>query len=78
MLALKKVTLKKLQELSGHLSFACHVLTPGTAFMRWLCGAIKAVRAAYHRVRVMSEMRKDLRLRMEFLKPFNGLKLTCF
>lgn len=34
--AAKKLTLKELQVLVGHLNLACQVIAPGRAFLRWL------------------------------------------
>lgn len=33
----RKITLQQLQSVIGHLNFACWVVAPGRAFLRWLC-----------------------------------------
>ena len=35
-----KVTLKELQEVAGQLNFACKVIAPSRAFLRWICRAM--------------------------------------
>lgn len=71
-LGAKKLTLKQLQVLVGHLNFACRVVAPGRAFLRRLCDAMSGLTAPYHRVRVSAEMRKDITMWSTFLWEFNG------
>ncbi|XP_053106618.1 uncharacterized protein LOC128325152 isoform X1 [Hemicordylus capensis] len=69
----RKVTLKQMQQLIGHLNFACRVVVPGRPFLRRLCDAIKGVRLGHHRVRVTAPMRADLQLWESFLDSYNGV-----
>ncbi|XP_053105446.1 uncharacterized protein LOC128324664 isoform X1 [Hemicordylus capensis] len=71
----RKVTLRDLQVIVGHLNFACRVIAPGRAFLRRLCDATKGLRAPHHRVRVTHELREDARMWVEFLRDFNGISL---
>ncbi|XP_053161001.1 uncharacterized protein LOC128349104 [Hemicordylus capensis] len=68
----RKVTLRQLQQLIGHLNFACRVVVPGRPFLRWLCDAIKGVRCSHHRVRVTAPMQADMQLWATFLESYNG------
>ena len=49
-----KVTLKELQEVVGHLNFACKVIAPGRAFLRRLCDAMSGLKKPHHRCRLSS------------------------
>ncbi|XP_053143317.1 uncharacterized protein LOC128341176 isoform X1 [Hemicordylus capensis] len=69
----RKVTLKQLQQIIGHLNFACRVVVPGRPFLRRLCDAVKGVRCGHHRIRVTAPMWADLRLWASFLESYNGV-----
>ena len=69
----KKVTLKELQEVVGHLNFACKVVAPGRAFVRRLCSAMSGLRRPMHKTRVTRGMREDLMVWEQFLEQFNGV-----
>ncbi|KAJ7314031.1 hypothetical protein JRQ81_005924 [Phrynocephalus forsythii] len=48
MLNKKKVTLKELQVLVGHLNFACRVIAPSLVFLRRFCNAMVKLRKPHH------------------------------
>ncbi|KAM4794908.1 uncharacterized protein WCC33_000060 [Rhinophrynus dorsalis] len=74
--ASKKVTLRQLQTLMGHLVFACRVMPMGRPFCRRLSLATRGVRSPHHRIRVTKSIRDDLSVWQEFLSEFNGH--TCW
>ena len=69
----KKVTLQELQEIVGHLNFACRVVAPGRAFLRRLSTAMKGLRRPFHRTRVTTAIREDLEVWKKFLVEYNGV-----
>lgn len=69
----KKVTLKKLQVVTGHLNFACRVIAPGRAFIRRLCNAMKGLGLPSHHTRMSAAMRADLWVWLDFLEQYNGV-----
>lgn len=72
-LATKKVTLKKLQQLVGHLNFACKFVAPGRTFLCCLCDTMSSVRLTLHMVHINSKMYIDLLTWQDFLVSFNGV-----
>ena len=67
------MTLKELQEVVGHLNFACRVVAPGRAFLRRLCSAMAGLKRPTHRTRITKGMKEDLRVWLQFLQKFNGI-----
>lgn len=55
-IAAKKMTLKELQFLIGHLNYACRVVAPGRAFLHRLCDAMAALTSPFHHVQVSVDM----------------------
>lgn len=74
-MARKKLLLRELQQLVGHLNFACRVVAPGRAFLRRLSGAMSGVQCPHHRIRVTVQMKKDLLVWLTFLESYNGVSL---
>nr|XP_034965330.1 uncharacterized protein LOC118082278 isoform X1 [Zootoca vivipara] len=74
-LPLKKVTLKQIQSLLGHLNFACRVISPGRPFCSRLARLSAGLRASHHRVRLNKGVKSDLRVWLQFLEKFNGISL---
>lgn len=68
----KKLTLRELQVIVGHLNFACRVIAPGRAFLRCLCDAMAGLFSPHHRIRVNASMREDMVMWQQFLDDFNG------
>lgn len=68
----KKLQLKQLQSLLGHLVFACRVIRMGRAFCRRLSWATKGITAPHHYVRITKPMRDDLGIWLSFLQTYNG------
>ena len=68
----RKVSLKELQQIVGHLNFACRVVIPGHAFLWQLCNAMKGLNRPMHRTRFTQGMKEDLEWN-KFLAEFNGL-----
>ena len=71
-LAKPKITLKKLQQITGTLSFACQVVVPGRAFLRRLINLSIGLSKPFQHVRLNSEAKKDLQTWQTFLIQFNG------
>ena len=69
----KKVTLRELQQIVGHLNFACRVIAPGRPFIRRLCFAMQGLHKPWHKARVTQGMREDLLVWSKFLENFNGI-----
>ena len=63
----RKVSLKELQEMVGHLNFACKVVAPGRAFLCRLCDAMKGLHCPFHRMQMTSDMRQDFQVWSQFL-----------
>lgn len=57
----KKVTLKEVQSLTGHLNFACCVILPGRAFFRRLIDLPIGIQSPFHFIRLKKEVKADLR-----------------
>lgn len=55
-----KVSLLELQQLVGHLNFACKVVAPGKAFLHRLCEAMKGLKHPHYHLRLSRCMRDDL------------------
>lgn len=75
LLPLRKVTLRQLQSLLGHLNFACRVVAPGRPFCSRLAKLTSGLQAPHHRVRLSAQVQADLRVWLEFLEEFNGVSL---
>lgn len=61
-----KVMLRELQQLVGHLNFACQVVAPSRAFLRRLSAAMSGLWWPDHRTRITQGMRQDLRVWLQF------------
>ena len=73
LLGKSKATLRELQEIVGHLNFACRVVAPGRAFIRRISAAMAGLKRPLHRARVTQGMKEDLKVWMQFLAGFNGI-----
>ena len=78
----KKITLNKLQQLTGFLNFLCRCVVPGRTFLRRMyCLADKPHLLPHHHIRITAECRMDMEIWKRFLseptiycRPF----LDCF
>lgn len=52
----RKVTLRELQQLVGHLNFASKAVVPGRAFLHQLCDEMSGARQPQHRVHIKHNM----------------------
>ena len=68
----KKVTLKEVQSLTGHLNFACCVILPGRAFLRRLIDLTIGIQSLFNFIRLKKEVKADLRNWQEYLDEYNG------
>nr|XP_034994623.1 uncharacterized protein LOC118096659 [Zootoca vivipara] len=75
LIPLKKVTLKQIQSLLGHLNFACRVVSPGRPFCRRLARLTVGLKRPYHRARLPKGVKADLENWLTFLDHFNGVSL---
>ena len=71
-LSSRKVSLNKLQELVGHLNFACRVVAPGRTFLSSFSDAMGGLSKVYHKCYVMAEISEDARVWKLLLNNFNG------
>lgn len=69
----KKVTVRKLQQLTGLLNFIGRAVVPGRAFTRRLYAKMGTLLKPHHHVRVDSEMRCDLQVWRQFLRLDNAV-----
>ena len=67
-----RFTKRQLQSLAGRLSWAASVVKGGRVFLRRIFNTIGALRHNAHRVRITSEVRKDLLWWSNFISSFNG------
>ena len=67
-----KCTLHQLQQLLGHLNFACKAIIPGRPFLTSLYAATKKVKKPHHKVRLTQMVKEDLWIWKTFLNEFNG------
>ena len=72
-LALKKLTLQKLQSLIGSLSFLCKAVSPGRAFLRRLINLTRGVARSHHKIRITGGAKEDLLMWKKFLTNYNGI-----
>ena len=71
-LSRNRLTKRQLQSLAGRLSWAASVVKSGRVFLRRIFNTIRMLRQNAHRVRVNSEVRKDLLWWSNFISTFNG------
>ncbi|XP_053395078.1 uncharacterized protein LOC123524041 isoform X1 [Mercenaria mercenaria] len=71
----RKVTLKQLQSVIGHLNFACKVIKPGRCFLRRLHDLTVGKTKGYHYIKLTKDSRADLDLWYTFLQKYNGCTL---
>ncbi|XP_077778992.1 uncharacterized protein LOC144326320 [Podarcis muralis] len=74
-LPLRKITLKQIQSLLGHLNFACRVVSPGRPFCGRLVKLSAGLRSPHHRVRLSKAVKADLQVWLQFLDGYNGISL---
>ena len=67
-----KLTLHEIQSVIGFLNFTCKVVVPGRAFLRRLVNLTIGVRCAWHKIRITSQAKLDLKAWLLFLRQFNG------
>lgn len=75
-LAAKKLSLRELQVIVGHLNFACRVFL--RAFLRCHCDTTVGLKSPLHRVRVTAGMKEDILVLLvwiQFFYSFNGVSL---
>jgi hypothetical protein len=70
-----KITLRFMQSLIGLLNFLCHAVPPGRAFLRRLIDSTIGISAKHFKIRVTSEMRKDIHMWQTFLDEYNGASI---
>lgn len=68
----KKITRREIQRLAGKLQFATQCIYGGKFFLRRIHNAAMNLKRPWHRVRVTSEMLKDVRWWANYLETFNG------
>ena len=71
----QKVSLKIMQSLIGSLNFCCRAITVGRPFCRRLINATCGVKRSHHYVRITQEMKRDLRMWLNFFQNFNGVSV---
>ena len=68
----KKATLMEVQSLTGLLNFACSVIVPGSAFLRWLIDPTVGIQSSHHLIQLSKDVKEDLKVWQSFLSNFNG------
>ena len=63
----KKVTLREMQSLCGHLNFLCRSVVPGRAFLRRLYFSTSGIKKANHHIYLKRYIKEDLLLWLHFL-----------
>lgn len=72
----KKIRVHQLESLTGHLSFACSVISPGRPFLRRLYSLLKGVRQSpHHLIDITKGAKEDLRMWAHFFSKHNGITL---
>ena len=74
-LSKRKVTLRTIQSLIGVLQFACRAIIPGRPFCRRLINATCGIQLPYYHIRVTQNIKKDLKMWLEFFKQYNGISV---
>ena len=69
----KKATLRELQSVTGLLNFCTRAIPPGRSFLRRFYDAMTGLYKPYHKVRVNSNLREDIRVWLTFLDLYNGV-----
>ena len=73
-LSKEKVTLKKMQSLTG-VNFACPAVISGRPFCRRLINSICGLTKPFHHLRITAGVRKDLLMWLQFFQEFNGVSV---
>lgn len=71
----RKIRLKELQSILGHLNFACKVIKPGRCFLRRLYDLTSGKYLSHHFIKLNKDCRADLKLWSTFLHKYNGCTL---
>ena len=71
----RKVTLRTIQSLIGVLQFVCRAIIPGRPFCRRLINATCGIQLPYYHIRVTQNIKKDLKMWLEFFKQYNGISV---
>ncbi|XP_075715671.1 uncharacterized protein LOC142750558 [Rhinoderma darwinii] len=74
----KKIQLRDLQSLLGHLNFACRIMPMGRVFCRRLASATAGVHSPHHFIRLSAELKADLLVWGEFLQTYNGRSVLMY
>lgn len=70
-----KITLKELQSITGLMSFCAKAIPSARAFLRRFFDLMSNVRKPYHKIRLNTEVKSDVKMWLTFLDQFNG---HCF
>ena len=68
----RHVTLVHLQQLVGHLNFACRAVVPGRPFLAAMYSVMKKISKPHHKARLSALAKQDLVIWSSFLTSFNG------
>ncbi|XP_060562711.1 uncharacterized protein LOC132722259 isoform X1 [Ruditapes philippinarum] len=69
----KKASLREIQSLIGSLNFCCRAIPAGRPFCRRLINATCGVSKSFHRLRVNTGIKRDLRMWLSFFENHNGI-----
>jgi len=75
LLCLHKITLKQLESVTGLMSFCAKAIPSARAFLRRFFDLMSNVKKPYHKIRLNSEVKEDIKMWLTFLENFNG---QCF
>ena len=71
----RKLSLLEIQQLLGHLNFACKAVVPGRPFLSALYATMKRLKKRHHKICLPTIVCEDLLIWKTFLSTFNGNSL---
>ena len=72
LLVRKKIKRSELESIVGLMSFCSSAIPSSRSFLRRLYGLVTTVKKPFHRIRLLSEVKSDIRPWLLFLEEFNG------
>ena len=71
----KSMQLKEMQSLVGSLNFFSKGVPNARAFNRRFYDAMCGIQKEHHHIKLTNEIKEDLRMWLQFLENFNGVRL---
>lgn len=70
-----EMSLREIQSLIGSLSFICRAVAPGRPFLRRLIDLTCGVKKQWHKIKLSSGAKADMKMWAVFLSEFNGVSI---